>query len=520
MKQLREVTKKALLVPLLLPTLALANKPATPERPNIVLFMVDDMGWQDTSLPFWDKKTYLNEQFHTPNMEKLAEQGVMFTQAYACAICSPTRVSLMTGMNAARHRVTNWTLYKDKMNTNTVKGLKIPKWNYNGIAISEDLNNAVYTPQPLPKLLKDNGYYTIHCGKAHFGAVGTPTENPQNVGFDVNIAGFAGGGPASYLGKENFAKVNNPNSIWNIPGLEEFNGQDIFLTEALTQKALKVVHDSVPKNKPFFLYMSHYAVHAPITGDDRYEEKYIQRGLSPIEAKYASMVEGMDKSLGDIMKYLKRHKLDKNTIVIFMSDNGGLSAHARGGLANTHNLPLSSGKGSIHEGGIREPMIVKWPGVTTPNTKCNQSVIIEDFYPTILEMANISYKENKKQPIDGLSFVSELEGKKSKNKDRAFYWHFPNSWGPQGPGISFYSAIREGDWKLIYYHTDQRFELFNITNDIGEHYNLASQQPKRTKKMATKLTKYLKEVDAQMPTFAKDGSPVPYPSEIETIIER
>ncbi|MDC1106260.1 sulfatase [Prolixibacteraceae bacterium] len=489
-------------------------------RPNIVLFMVDDMGWQDTSLPFWDKETYLNTQFHTPNMEKLASEGMMFTQAYACAICSPTRVSLMTGMNAARHRVTNWTLYKDKMNQGSPKGLKIPDWNYNGMGVDKSVSHTVYTPQPLPKVLKDNGYFTIHCGKAHFGALNTATEDPKSLGFDVNIAGHAAGGPASYLGSDNFAKRNSPNSIWNIPGMEEFHGKDIFLTEALTQKALQVVTDSVPSKKPFFLYMAHYAVHSPIMGDSRFVQKYIDKGMNPIEAKYASMVEGMDKSLGDIMGYLKKHKLDKNTIILFMSDNGGLSAVARGGLPHTHNYPLSSGKGSVREGGIREPMIVKWPKKIKPDTRCNDYVIIEDFYPTILEMAQIKSVPQNSQVIDGKSFSPLLKGESAINQDRAIYWHCPNFWGPSGPGISFYSAIREGDWKLIYYQTDQTFELFNIKNDIGEHYNLASQDKARTKAMAKKLSNYLRETKAQQPIIAKTNQPVPYPDEIEIINER
>ncbi|QZT38015.1 sulfatase [Halosquirtibacter xylanolyticus] len=515
----KHTTKVLTLALLASSQLVQAKKTSKKLQPNIVVFMVDDMGWQDTSLPFWNKETYLNKQFHTPNMEKLASEGMMFTQAYACAICSPTRVSLMTGMNAARHRVTNWTLYKDKMNQGSPKGLKIPEWNYNGVGVDQAVSHTAYTPQPLPKVLQDNGYYTIHCGKAHFGAIGTPTEDPRSLGFDVNIAGHAAGGPASYLGSDNFAKPQKKNSIWNIPGLEEFHGKDIFLTEALTQKALQVVTDSVPSQKPFFLYMAHYAVHSPIMGDDRFVQKYIDQGLSPIEAKYASMVEGMDKSLGDIMYYLKKNNLEKNTVILFMSDNGGLSALARGGLAHTHNYPLSSGKGSIREGGIREPMIVKWPQVVKPNTKCDDYVIIEDFFPTILEIAQVKELPNKHQPIDGKSFTPLLEGQKNINNKRPIFWHSPNFWGPSGPGISFYSAIREGDWKLIYYHTNQKFELFNIKEDIGEHYNLACQQKDRTKQLAKKLSDYLREVKAQLPIIAKTGEKVPLPDEIEIIEE-
>jgi len=484
----------------------------TPKKPNIILFMVDDMGWQDTSLPFWTERTHFNDRYQTPNMERLAKQGMKFTQAYACAVCSPTRVSLMTGMNAAHHRVTNWTLKKNTMQVNPPKGLKVPKWNMNGIGVDKSLENAIYTPQPLPKVLQENGYTTIHCGKAHFGAMDTKAADPTHIGFTVNIAGHAAGGPATYYGKDNFAKKTP--SVWDIPGLEEFHGQDIFLTEALTQKTLKVVDKTIKEQKPFFLYMAHYAVHAPIMGDKRFEQKYLDKGLHPIEAKYASLIEGMDKSLGDILDYVEKEGIAENTIVLFMSDNGGLSAHARGGERHSHNYPLSSGKGSIHEGGIREPMIVKWPGVVKSNTTCNDYLIIEDFYPTILKMAGLKQLKGACQPIDGKSFVSKLKGKKNKDENRPLYWHYPNNWGPHGPGISTYSAIRKGDWKLIYYYTDSSFELFNITKDISEKKNLVEENKEIAKALADDLTSYLKKVDAQRPSNAKTGEIIAWPNEV------
>jgi arylsulfatase A-like enzyme len=481
-------------------------------KPNIVLFMVDDMGWQDTSVPFWKEKTHFNKRYHTPNMERLANQGMKFTQAYACAVCSPTRVSLMTGMNAAHHRVTNWTLRKDAMMVRPPKGLKMPNWNMNGLAVDKELNNAIYTPQPLPKVLQANGYMTIHSGKAHFAAIGTKASNPENMGFTVNIAGHAAGAPASYLGTDNYAKKKP--SPWNVPHLEEYHGKDVFLTEALTQKAIKAVDQAVKGNQPFFLYMAHYAVHTPIMGDKRFEQKYLDAGLDSVEAKYASLVEGMDKSLGDIMDYLDENKLSDNTIILFMSDNGGLSAHARGGERHSHNYPLSSGKGSIHEGGIREPMIVKWPKTVQPQSQCDEYVIIEDFYPTILEMANLKKLEGECQIIDGQSFVSKLKGVKKEKQTRALYWHYPNNWGPSGPGIGTYSAIREGDWKLIYYYTDQSFELFNIKYDISEKTNLADSETEIKNKLAKKLSDYLRSVDAQRPSNAETEELIPFPDEV------
>jgi len=243
----------------------------TKERPNIIVFIVDDMGWEDTSVPFWKEKTPLNNFYQTPNIERLASQGMKFTQAYASSVCSPSRVSLMSGMNAARHRVTNWTLNRNASVDAKDDELDFPLWNVNGMQPVDTIERSVFV-NSLPQLLKENGYLTVHAGKAHFGAVGTPGADPINLGFDVNIAGHAAGGPGSFLGTENFGnnKDGTPKSPWGVPGLEEYYGQDIFLTEALTQKALKVLNDSLSNQKPFFLYMSHYAVHVPFNSDKRF----------------------------------------------------------------------------------------------------------------------------------------------------------------------------------------------------------------------------------------------------------
>lgn len=483
------------------------------QKPNIVLFFVDDMGWQDTSVPFWNKRTAFNDLYKTPNMERLAKEGMKFTQAYATAVCSPTRVSLMTGMNAARHRVTNWTLRKDAlqpMETNHKK-LKFPEWNVNGLTPVDSINKAVYVTT-LPKLLQDKGYFTIHAGKAHLGAIGTPASNPINIGFDLNIAGHAAGAPESYLGTENFGNGKKGKAIWAVPGLEKYHGKDIFLTEALTLEAKLAMDKAQSAQKPFFLYMAHYAVHTPLYGDNRFVQKYLDAGLDPKEAKYASMIEGMDKSLGDIMDYLEENKLADNTIILFMSDNGGLSVHARGGQPNTHNKPLSSGKGSAHEGGIREPMIVKWPGKVTPNSVTDKKVIIEDFYTTILEMAGVSNSKTV-QTVDGISFVPILESKPIENKYRPLFWHYPNEWGPSGPGIGASSTVRLGDFKLIYYHVDGNMELFNIKEDIGETHNLFSENSKKVKELAKVLSDYLRSVDAQMPSNKETGERILWPDE-------
>lgn len=484
------------------------------QKPNIIMFLVDDMGWQDTSVPFWTKKTPFNERYKTPGMERLASEGMLFTNAYACSVCSPTRVSLMSGMNAARHRVTNWTLNRNASVDGRSKILSYPKWNVNGIQPTDSIENSVYATM-LPQILQDNGYFTIHCGKAHFGAVGTPGANPINCGFNVNIAGHAAGGPGSYLGTKNFGnKEKGGHTLpWGIPGLEKYHGDSIFLTEALTLEAKKALDKSLELGRPFYLYMAHYAVHIPIMADERFVQKYLDAGLPKIEAEYASLVEGMDKSLLDLMDYLDEKGIAENTIILFMSDNGGFSLKPRAGMQHTHNKPLNSGKGSAYEGGIREPMIVKWPGKVKPKTRCNDYLIIEDFYPTILEMAGVT-KYSPVQEVDGKSFVPMLVQNGSTATNRNLYWHFPNNWGPTGPGIGATSVIRSGEWKLIYYYCDQHFELFNISEDIGEENNLAKERPEVVKDLASQLGKYLRQVEAQRPSLKETKEMVCWPDEL------
>jgi len=482
--------------------------------PNLILFLVDDMGWQDTSVPFHSEVTPLNRRYRTPNMRQLADRGMKFTQAYACSVCSPTRVSLMTGMNAARHRVTNWTLRKNASNDRRHSKLEFPLWNVNSLSPEAGIERTIHT-RALPAFLKESGYHTIHIGKAHFGAVGTPGSDPCNIGFDVNIGGHAAGGPGSFLGTQNFSAVwRKGDKIWNVPGLQQYHQQDIFLTEALTREAIQEMNRAVADDKPFFLYMSHYAVHVPFAEDSRFYATYRDNGLNHTEAMYAAMVEGMDKSLGDLVANVASHDLTDNTIIMFMSDNGGLSAQGRGGKPNTHNLPLSSGKGSAHEGGVRVPMIVAWPGVTPAKSICNQPVIIEDFFPTLLELAGVDSSRGAEDLIDGMSFVNLLHGERDQaRQDRPLIWHFPNNWGPKGPGIGPSSTIRLGDWKLIYYHESQDYELFDLSKDLSETTNLAQTLPEQKDRLAKQLGSLLRARMAQMPTVKATGRAVPYPGE-------
>lgn len=485
-------------------------------RPNIIVFIVDDMGWQDTSLPFWDRKTRYNEMYDTPNMERLAAEGVMFTQAYACPVSSPTRCSLMTGMNMARHRVTNWTLQRDRTTDHESDVVTLPDWNCNGIAQVGTVGHTAVA-KSFVQLLKDSGYHTIHCGKAHWGAIDTPGENPCHFGFDVNITGTAAGGLATYLSELNYGhgKDGKPYALNSIPGLEAYWGTGTFATEALTREALKSLDKAKKYGQPFYLYMSHYAVHIPIDKDMRFFPKYVRRGLSDKDAAYASLVEGMDKSLGDIMDWLDKNDEVKNTIIIFLGDNGGLASSEewREGPLYTQNSPLKSGKGSLYEGGIRVPFIVRWDGMARPDSRNATPIMIEDLYPTILDMAGIK-KYDVPQTVDGKDIVPLVCGKESRElQNRSIVWNFPNIWDGSGPGINLKCAIRQGDWKLIYSYDTGRSELYNISDDIGEEHDLAAGNASKVKQLAADLGRTLRQMDAQRPVFKATGVTCKWPDE-------
>lgn len=500
---------------------ALTSNAQEVSHPNIILFLVDDMGWQDTSVPFYNnQQTALNQRFHTPNMERLAQMGVRFTEAYACAISSPTRCSLMSGMNASRHRVTNWTLEKDQKTDAISSTITLPDWNYNGIQPDNTagLINHSTPITSLPQILKDNGYFTIHCGKAHFGARNTPGGDPATMGFDINIGGGPNGAPGSYLGTKNFGEGTR----FAVHGLEKYHGQDIFLTEALTREAIANIKRATEMGKPFYLYMSHYAVHSPYDDDKRFSNNYRGRydiqlndTLNEKEARYAALVEGMDKSLGDLLDYLEENpETGENTIILFMSDNGGQGLNnVRQGQANRdQNYPARAGKGSAFMGGVHEPMIVYWPGITKGGTQNNQRIMIEDFFPTILDMAGIN-KYTTIQTIDGISFIDMIKSPELR-RERPIVWHFPNLWGETQnieEGYGAYSAILKDDYHLIYSWETGRNRLYNIQKDIAEQTDLSAQMPEKVQELSQLLTQYLKERKAQRPTLLSSGKPLPYP---------
>lgn len=497
-----------------------------PQRPNIVIFLVDDMGWQDTSVPFhYDKQgkpvvSAYNQRYRTPNMQALADDGVKFTDAYSQSVCSPSRVSLMTGQNAARHRVTQWTLNPGRDQSKPTPTLKSPAgWNMNGLAPAATKAPLTWkTDDTLPRLLQRVGYRTIHVGKAHFAARTVKGEDPRDQGFDVNIAGHAPGGPSSFLGKKNFAGAN---PIWNVPGLEEYHGKDIYLTEALTLEANKEIQKSVESGKPFYLYMSHYAVHVPIQEDARFAAHYPD--LDPRERAYATMIEGMDKSLGDIRAELRRLGVAKNTLIVFYSDNGGYSGSVRGPAADgskvfNHNRPLRSGKSSVLEGGVRVPAMFGWAEADQDNPlqrklpisaggRCSEPILIEDLFPTLLGIGGASVPK----AIDGVDIRGAITGQPHFHRGGPLLFHYPNINDDYIPAEGFtpYSALRDGNWKLIYFYEDESWHLYDLANDIGEAKNLASSRPDLVKKLGREMIRLLEERGAQFPLRRDNNQPKP-----------
>jgi arylsulfatase A-like enzyme len=489
-----------------------APAPAVVPRPNIVVFLVDDLGWQDTSVPFAAEPTPFNRRYRTPAMERLAREGMTWTDASATPICSPSRVSLMTGLAAARHRVTNWTLQRDQSTDQPHPRLDAPAWNVNGLSPVAGVPRTVQAT-PLPARLRAAGYHTIHVGKAHFGARDTPGADPLALGFDVNIAGHAAGAPGSHLGEHHYAagrRTGEPDrvSVWDVPGLEAYHGTDVNLTEALTREAIAALRDAARRDAPVFLYLAHYTVHTPIMADRRFAPAYA--GLDPIEAAYASMIEAMDRSLGDVLDELDRLGMAGTTLVLFFSDNGGLSAQARGGTPNTHNAPLSNGKGSAREGGSRVPMLVRWPGVVPPGTRTDVPMIVEDLHATLLAAAGASPADG----TDGDDLGPVLRDPAASLGDRPLIWHLPNFWAARGPGYGPASWIREGRWKLIHYHDpahEPRFELFDLVADLGETRSLTREQPAIARRLAARLTERLQAMDAQRPVRRDRGEPIAWP---------
>ena len=557
---------------LALSPLAIAQTSAK-KQPNIIFFLVDDYGWADSQVEYDGGQYPNNLRFRTPNMQRLADMGVRFSHAYACPVSTPTRTSIMCGMNAAHSHITNWTsMAKDEPSdavggangskTYEVKNGDIfsrPQWNINGLSPVKGINDTQYAT-PLVQLLRNAGYYTIHVGKAHWASAGTPGATPYNMGFVVNVSGTNAGLPHSYRGKENFGNIPEKWNMSAVQDLTQYYGQDIFLTEALTREALKTLDYPISHKQPFYLYMSHYATHTPIQKDPRFFDYYADMGQDKGQSNYASMVEGVDKSLGDIMNFLEKKGIADNTIIIFMADNGGnADITSKGGIPHTQNAPLREGKGSCYEGGIRVPLSIYWHGKTTAGVQINTPTMPEDLFPTILEMAGVKDYVTD-QTVDGKSLV-DLVTKGAKyaaknnspvipesvsgiNPQREILFHYPHQWKVSFKAeVDFLSTIIKGDWKLVYVMANAvdgekvdpsrgnispdayisssvpgirkgALELYNLKEDMGETRNVAAAHPEKVRELAKALSDRLRSYNASMPVVRKTGKPVPMPDEL------
>ncbi|MGQ1784499.1 MULTISPECIES: sulfatase [unclassified Saccharicrinis] len=431
----------------------------TKGSPNVVLIVVDDLGWTDCGFM---GSTY----YETPNLDKLARESMVFTNAYAgAANCAPSRATLMSGMNSPRTGI--YTVSpSERGNKKSRKLIPVKNTNF--------LGDSVYT---MAEMFKDAGYVTGHFGKWHLG------EDPCTQGFDVNVGGGHGGHPKSYF------------APYQYPDLEAPEGE--YLTDRLTKEALTFIENN--QKNPFFLYLPFYTVHTPIQGKEAIIKKYKSKKTteSHFRADYAAMVESMDYSVGRVLEKIDHLKLE-NTIIVFTSDNGGIYAISK-------QLPLRAGKGAYYEGGIRVPLVIKWPGNVKPG-KTDIPVSNLDFYPTFKEIIGANVPQNK--ILDGVSLKSLLLENR-KMEERPFFFHFPiylQAYSKKSgvnrdplfrtrPG----TAIRLGDWKMLYYYEDQQTELFNLKNDLGETTNVAGKFPDKVQELKKLMDNWLKNTNALVP---------------------
>ncbi len=430
-----------------------------PSKPNIVMFFIDDMGWKDVG--------FMGSTFYeTPHIDKLAGQGMVFTSAYANAPnCAPSRACLMSGQYSPRHGV--FTVGDPARGHDRFRKL-VPIKN-------KTVLDAKFVT--VAESLKAAGYVTATMGKWHLG------QDPTTQGFDVNVGGNTSGSPRGGY----FSPYKN-SQLADGPKGE-------YLTDRLGDEAVRFVEKH--RDKPFFLYLTHYAVHTPIQGKPALIKKYGKKKPTTEQnnATYAAMVESTDDSVGKVLATLDELKLADNTLVVFFSDNGGYGPA-------TSMVPLRGSKGMLYEGGIREPMIVRWPGRVTPGSRCDVPVIGIDFYPTFLEAAGA--KKPDGYTLDGESLLPLLTQSGSLKRD-AIFWHFPaylqgyrTVTGPFRTTPA--GAIRQGDFKLIEFFEDGRLELYNTRDDIGEHENLASKLPEKTKQLHQRLVSWRRAVNAPVPT--------------------
>lgn len=437
---------------------------AQKKKPNVVLILVDDMGWTDL-------ESFGSDLHQSPNIDKLADEGVQFTNSYSsCTVCSPTRASIVTGKYPARINVTDW-----------IEGHKFPWAKLNVPDWTMYLDAEEYT---MAEAFKDAGYKTAHFGKWHLGE---KEENwPENHGFDINIGGWKKGAP----NKNKALGSNGYFSPYGNPRLED--GPDgEYLTERLSNDVCNYIDEN--SETTFFVNLWLYNVHTPLQAKQEKIDKYkrlIDSTANHQNPTYAAMVEHTDEAVGKIINKLKDKGLYENTIILFSSDNGGLIGKSKNKVTN--NTPLRTGKGDIYEGGVRIPTIIYAPQRNFNNKKVDEPIISMDYYPTLMDLAGITTKKTTSQTVDGKSILPFMNGKSPERE--AIYWHYPHY--HQEGGVP-YSAVRMGDWKLIENFETNTFELYNLRDDISETKNMLNERPDLVSELKNKLNDWRANVNAQ-----------------------
>jgi arylsulfatase A-like enzyme len=444
---------------------AMANRAtaAAQSRPNIVFIMADDLGWADLG-------AFGAKYYETPNIDRLAQQGMKLTSYYVYQNCTPTRAALMSGQLAPRTG-----MY-------TVGTLERGEAQYRRMLIPQNVTQLPLDRVTVADSLKVAGYATGIFGKWHLGEQGD--YHPSKRGFDEAIVSMG-----RHYDFETLPKVDVPHGA--------------YLADFLTDRAVRFIEKH--KDRPFFLYLPHFGVHVPLEAKAELIEKFKKR--QPVGGHnnpvYAAMIASIDESVGRVMAKLDELRLAENTIVIFTSDNGGVGGYNAAGIKardNTDNAPLRAGKGTLYEGGVRVPFIVRWPVVVKPGAASNQPVMHVDVFPTFLGLAGV--KEKPKQSLDGVSFAPLLKDAKALLKRDALYWHFPGYLEGGGPGAwrtTPVGTVRSGDWKLLEFFEDGRLELYNLKDDLGEKNNLAAKMPGKTRELHAKLKAWRQSLNAPMP---------------------
>ena len=441
--------------------------------PNVVFILIDDLGWADLGC--------YGSRFHeTPNLDRLATRGMQFMQAYAASpLCSPTRASILTGRHPARLHLTTYLPGRDDSPAQKLLHPKIRQY----LPLDETT---------LAEALKNAGYRTAHLGKWHLGGKGFL---PDDQGFDLNLGGTAGGSPPGPGGFFRF-----------VTSTLKSQDETEYLTDRLTTEAERFIDDN--RDRPFFLYLCHFAVHIPLQGKPDLVKKYqakanAQQGLgrgqnNPI---YAAMLESVDDSVGRIVKKLDELGLSENTLVIFTSDNGGLAIKEGANTPATSNAPLRGAKGQLFEGGVRVPLIAYLPGRVPAGRVSETPVSSLDWFPTILNLCGVKQPEDTE--LDGVDLNPLLTGGPPPQRD-TFFWHFPHYSNQGGTPTG---AVRKGNFKLIEFYEDDRLELYNLAEDAGENRDLSREMPDRRKELHRMLREWRESVDAQMPTPNPDYDP-------------